>query len=643
MFLKKVFLILFSVLFYQIQAQERILDFDVKVQIEKTGVIHVVENITIKAEQNQFRHGLLRVLPLTREDNKGNQIDVEYIISSIKKNGKEEQYFTESERNDWKIYIGNKDVVLEHGVYQYEISYSVPFQIGYFDDYDELYWNVTGNGWYFPIDNATCQISLPSENNRFQNLHCYTGKAGSTSSNCTSSLNSKNTVVTFSANNLRSTEGLTVAASFEKGIVDQPTFLQELRSYYKLIKEHLWSVVFILGMFIFFFLSWRKHGKEPDKKTIIPEFLPPFDFSPAIVGYVYQKKLKEKTYMASLINMAVKVAIRICPVLEDGVFTNTENYEIHVLDKELKTLSTEESEIARSFSKKKIKVNDSNHRIFGKAYSNWSHDVTRQINLDGLYEKNNSLKWIGFSIFLSAGLAYEMLSKTEGYINYVFYSGLVVVLSALTYFFSKKESGEGIIILKIFVSFFVFLPAIFIFLVTMSFLNDIQIGTIVFVFFMYIIYVWNISRKTEKGAEVISRLKGFKLYLETAEKDRMNLLNPPELTPQLFEKLFPYAIALNVEIVWGKQFEEILEQAKYNPEWYQGDDSFYVRPTMFLSGLANSVSSAAVNPNPSRSSSSSSSSSGSGGSSGSSGSWSSGSSGRGSSGGGGGGGGGGGW
>ena len=126
--------------------------------------------------------------------------------------------------------------------------------------------------------------------------------------------------------------------------------------------------------------------------------------------------------------------------------------------------------------------------------------------------------------------------------------------------------------------------------------------------------------------------------MQTAEKDRMNMLNPPELTPQLFEKLFPYAIALGVEIEWGKQFAEILELAKYDPAWYQGEDTFYMQPAMFLSSFGNSVSSAAVDPSPPSSSSGSSSSS-----SGSSGSWSSGSSGGGSSGGGGGGGGGGGW
>lgn len=156
---------------------------------------------------------------------------------------------------------------------------------------------------------------------------------------------------------------------------------------------------------------------------------------------------------------------------------------------------------------------------------------------------------------------------------------------------------------------------------------------------MYVIYVKTLGKFTEKGAEALYRLEGFKLYLKTAEKDRMNMLNPPELTPQLFEKLFPYAIALEVEIEWGKQFEEVLELAKYDPAWYQGEDKFYRQPTMFLSGFGNSVNTAAVNPNPPASSSGSSSSS----SSGSSGSWSSGSSGGGSSGGGGGGGGGGGW
>ena len=638
MFLKKIFFVLFSFILYQSQAQERILDFDVKVQIEKSGYIQVIENITIKAEGNVFRHGLFRIFPLTRPDKDGNQIDVKYSINSIKKDGSIEDYFTKEEGGNWKIYIGNKDVELENGIYKYQISYNVPFQIGYFDHYDELYWNVTGNSWDFSIDKVKCQLYLPSENNKFENLHCYTGSVGSTASNCIGSLNSNNSIVTFSAVNLRQNEGLTVAASFEKGIVDPPTFTQKSASYYKLIKMYLWSVIFVIGMSLFFFFNWRKHGKDPSKKTVIPEFVPPFNWSPALVGYVYYKEVKDKIYMASLINTAVKGAIRLSSTLESGIFTNSKKYEIEILDKEVKTLSEEESDIIVGFSQKnKIKVQDSNYKIFDRAYSKWLKTVKKQINLEEYYQNNTRKKWIGFAILLIAGLAYEMFSKNKGYINYGFYIGLITALSGLTYWFSIKVESVGLQILRGLLAFFIFIPAVALFFMSLGFLETIQFFVMLVVILLYIFYVWNLGKFTEKGAEALERLEGFKLYLETAEKDRMNMLNPPELTPQLFEKLFPYAIALGVELEWGKQFEEVLELAKYNPDWYQGnDDDFYRRPTMFLSGFGSSVHAAGVDPTSSSSSSSSS-------SSGSSGSWSSGSSGGGSSGGGGGGGGGGGW
>ncbi|MBS7252530.1 DUF2207 domain-containing protein [Flavobacterium branchiicola] len=634
MFLKKIFFVLLTLFFCQLQAQERILDFDVKIQIEKSGDIRVLENITIKAEGNAFKHGLLRTLPLNRKDKDGNNIDVKYTIDSIKKDGITEDYFTEEEQNVWKIYIGNKDVELESGVYKYQISYHVPFQIGYFDYYDELYWNVTGNGWDFPIDKVSCQFYLPSENNKFENLHCYSGPEGSTASNCISSLNDNKTVVSFSAVHLKENEGLTVAASFAKGIVDPPTFGQKSNSFYKQIKTNLWSAIFGIGMMFFFFFNWRKYGKDPVKKTIIPEFLPPFDWSPALVGYVYHRKLEDKIYMSSVINSAIKGAIKISSEIESGIFVNSKKYEIEVLDKQAKSLSLEESDIISSFSKKvKIKIEDTNYKIFEKAYSKWIEAVESQIKLEEIYLNNTRLKWVGFAVLVIAGLAFELLSKSEGYINFPFYTGFVCALSGLTYWFTRKVVGTGWLILRGILAFFLYPMAVGLFFMSIPFLNATQIIVIAFIVVIYIIYAVNLGKFTEKGAEVFNRLEGFKLYLEAAEKDRMNMLNPPELTPLLFEKLLPYAIALGVEIKWGKQFEEILELAKYNPEWYHGTDPFYRQPTLFLSDLRNSVNNAAVDPT-SRSSSSS---------SGSSGSWSSGSSGGGSSGGGGGGGGGGGW
>jgi len=640
MLLRKIYFVLFSIVFFQAQAQERILNFDVKIKIEKSGNINVVENITINAEGNDFRHGLLRVLPLSRQDKDGHQIDVKYTINSIKKDGATENYFTKEESGDWKIYIGNKDIDLERGIYDYQISYTVPFQVGYFDKYDELYWNVTGNGWNLPIDKATCEISLPSENNVFENLHCYTGVAGSKASDCISSLNTNRTIASFATIQLNNYEGLTVAASFAKGIVDPPTFLQEASSFYKQIKINLWSVIYGIGMSLFFFFSWKKYGKDPVKKTLMPEFMPPFDWSPAIIGYVYDRKITRKTYMSSVINASVKGAIRILSTVENGVFKNKQTYEIEVLNNLSQKLSTEESDIVSGFTKKdKIKVSDSNYKIFEKAYSKWFKTVTKQVNLEEFYQNNTSKKWIGFAIFLIAGLTYELLSNNSGYISYPFYTGLIIAVSGLTYWFTKKNIGTGMLILRAILAFFILPMALFIFFVSIPYSSTLQMIVIGVVFLMYIFYARTLGKFTQKGSDALHRLEGFKHYMQTAEKDRMNMLNPPELTPQLFEKLFPYAIALGVEIEWGKQFAEILELAKYDPAWYQGEDTFYMQPAMFLSSFGNSVSSAAVDPSPPSSSSSGSSSS----SSGSSGSWSSGSSGGGSSGGGGGGGGGGGW
>ena len=633
--LKKIVTVFIILFFVATNAQEKILKFDTKIQIEKSGIIQVIENITIKAEGNIFQRGLVRTLPLTRKDKDGNSIDVEYQINSVKKNGNAENYFTKTEDENWKIYIGNEDVFLEPGIYEYQITYSSPFQIGHFDAYDEIYWNVNGNDGQVPIDKINCQVFLPGES-KFSNVFCYTGLKGSKNSDCISSLNDYKTIASFSGANFAPNEGLTIATSFDKGIVNPPTKTDEAQSYYKLIKTNLWSAIYGVGMLIFFYLSWRKHGKDPLKMTIIPEFRPPFDWSPAILSYVYNREITEKSFMASLINIAVKGAIKISSTLKSGVFTNKTSYEIEIRNRTLNTLSIEEKVTFDPLSKTdKTIMNSSNHHIFGKSYDNWLSKLESQIKLEDFYQNNTQKKWVGFAVFVLTGLLFILLSSSSNTKNFPFLFGLVIANTLLISWFVYSNKY---LIIKGILAFFLFPMTLFLFFGIIMFLKWQQILILVTIFIVYIIYRRTIGKFTQKGAEAIARAEGFKLYLETAEQDRMNMLNPPELTPTLFEELFPYAIALGVELNWGKQFEKVLETAKYNPEWCQGDDEFYRRPTNFISSFNDSVLDSRIDPTPSYSSSSSD-----GGNSGSSGSWSSGSSGSGSSGGGGGGGGTGGW
>ena len=110
---------------------------------------------------------------------------------------------------------------------------------------------------------------------------------------------------------------------------------------------------------------------------------------------------------------------------------------------------------------------------------------------------------------------------------------------------------------------------------------------------------------TLSGRKIMDQIEGFKLYLSVAEKERLNLLNPPEKTPALFEKYLPYALALNVENAWSEQFAEVLAQAgtetqPYSPVWYSGSswDSFHTsRFTDSLgSSFAGAISSSSTAP-----------------------------------------------
>ena len=85
--------------------------------------------------------------------------------------------------------------------------------------------------------------------------------------------------------------------------------------------------------------------------------------------------------------------------------------------------------------------------------------------------------------------------------------------------------------------------------------------------------------RTPKGSNILSEAEGLKLYMDTAEKERLEMFNPPDETPELFERLLPYALALDVAKTWGNRFEKVLTQAGYKPEWYSGPSPF-----LFLNG-----------------------------------------------------------
>ena len=156
---------------------ERILSFISDVKVLTNSDLLVTETIRIQAEGDAFKHGLLRDFPTTYTRRNGTRVRVGFDVQSVTRDGVREAFTTERKGNGVEVRIGDPDVMLSFGPHEYVIRYLTTRQIGFFPDFDELYWNATGNGWAFTIDQAEARITLPASV-AFLNSAFYTGPQG---------------------------------------------------------------------------------------------------------------------------------------------------------------------------------------------------------------------------------------------------------------------------------------------------------------------------------------------------------------------------------------------------------------------------------------------------------------------------------
>ncbi len=106
--------------------------------------------------------------------------------------------------------------------------------------------------------------------------------------------------------------------------------------------------------------------------------------------------------------------------------------------------------------------------------------------------------------------------------------------------------------------------------------------------------------RTLRGNDVLLEAEGLALYMNTAERHRLEMFNPPEETPEVFERLLPYAYALDTAETWANRFEDVLRRQEYSPGWYTGSSmtAFYTGSAVaaMTSSMASSISSASASP-----------------------------------------------
>ena len=291
---------------------ERITRFAAVITIDSAGGMRVVETITAQSTGDQIQRGIFRDFPTRYTDRTGKRYTVGFRIESVDRDGKPEAFHTEAQSNGIRIYMGRKEVRLPPGEHTYRLTYATDRQLGFFDSHDELYWNVTGNGWNFQIDRAEAVVvPPPGVPGDALTLEAYTGPMGAQGRNFSARVTVEGHAFFQTTRALAAGEGLTIALGWPKGFVAAPSLAEQGAHF---LKDNLTLLVAAAGIFVllgYYVLVWAAVGKDPAKGTIMPIYTPPDHLSPAAMRFTAEMGYDHRVFAAAVIDMAVKGALTI--------------------------------------------------------------------------------------------------------------------------------------------------------------------------------------------------------------------------------------------------------------------------------------------------------------------------------------------
>ena len=585
-------------------ADERILSYHSEIEVSADGSMQVVESIKVRAEGDQIKRGIYRDFPTDYRDRFGNRVRVDFTVLSVARDGVPEPFHTQPKADGVRLYAGQRNVILDPGIYQYTLTYRTDRQLGYFGDHDELYWNVTGNEWSFPIDLASATVTLPEtlSSSELGGAEAYTGYSGDQGRDYEVSVDPSGRVNFRSTRALSQREGLTIVVTWPKGVVHEPSSKEQLNY---VLRDNVTWIVAIVGLgllLIYYVLIWYFIGRDPDQGVVFPHYEPPLGYSPASIRYIDQMGYDHRTFVAALVNLAVKRLI--------NIFDVNDTYTLHrtvLVPTDL--VAGEKVLLDKLFpdGSKSLELKQTNHAHIGKVLK--AHTASLRRDYEKQYFVTNK-KWLVPGILLSLLVYAAVFSQLTGKDTVGLAFGLSVWLSFWTlgvYALVAKtlSTWRGVrssfdvvpaLLITAFATPFVGAEIFVIGLLGVEVAPALPFVLIVAIAVNLLFYVL-LKAPTLAGRKLLDRVEGFRLYLNVAEKDEMNLRTPPEKTPELFERFLPYALALDVEQPWAERFADsfkLIETAgeSYSPDWYHGRSWDSHSPAHFASAFSGSLSSA---------------------------------------------------
>jgi hypothetical protein len=499
-------------------------------------MVRITEKITVDYRQNE-KHGIFREIPYVYEKN-GKKTYTELNVLNITRDKNKEPFEVDKGSAYVNIKIGDPDKTIS-GRHLYTITYTTKGVIRSFAEYDELYWNVTGNSWPTNIDKASAIVTIP--NTGIQKAACYQGYFGS-AEQCKATIVTDNVASYASTKLISEGEGMTIATGFSKGLVpiltvERPkTFWEKFTSWPSQLT--LWAG--ILGAVGFITFSWYKNGRDlwfgrgilahekGEEKArpllgggegIVVEFTPPDNLRPAELGVLMDERADTTDVVATIIDLAARGHLSITEIPKKWLFgsvdyemTKEKKSTIGLLPYEKLLLDNLfESGDSIKMSKLRNTFYDELKEVKGKLYD---HVVEK-----GLFPKNPETVWGTY-----------------------FGIGIVLIIAGVFGFITTASNDH-------------------------IFLADIAFAAII-AGILFAIFSFHMPRRTGKGRAMYQKAKGYRLFVSKAETHRQRFFEQKNL----FNEVLPYAIMFGLT---DKFFHAMKDMGvKTNPSWYHSSHPF---------------------------------------------------------------------
>ena len=510
---------------------EKIRNYEVTVQINKNGTLTVNEVIDYQFGEEP-KHGIYRDIPL-RSKRFGFDVHKSFIkMNWIKRDGEDEEYTKNHFYEGIRYRIGSETelVNLYRTESRYELNYDIYNAVFEKDGIYQVYYNAIGQFWNVPIEQASVIIRFPDgqkiKKNEIEKLEVYTGSYGEKGENYDILENDEE--IHISTKELEAKNGLTFMLNLKTDKIS-PTLVDKLKIVYLSNPAIIILPFLLLFLTIYSIVTWKFFGKDPQGKSVIPEFNLPKDISPMFAAYINGERDTVEILNAGIFTLLTK----------GFIVANRVNGEIKY-NKEYKTAYTQETELAEeermlldALSSEKNNIFGGEKRIYNKANS--IIEILKDKYHKIIY-KNNGSFLVPFYCAAPVFIIF-IFSQT----NFEIFNPFIIlyILITLGSFFHR---------IWITVSKKLLIGLVIIVILGVSFYQGIEIFVFTTYFvILFIVYAKLIGKYTNEGLRKKEYLKGMKMYIKTAEENQIRKFDNVKELIEYFNGILPFAVALGVK------------------------------------------------------------------------------------------------